>query len=91
MDKDKVRQFALGLGVDVVGFAAIDDYQSPRSPDPRKILPGVRSIVVTGFKELRGALESEFPRAGTVCRMGSIDLGLSTCLLYTSPSPRDRS
>jgi len=78
MDKDKVRDFARGLGADVVGFAAIDDYQSPRSPDPRRILAGVRSMVVVGFKELQGALESDFPRVGMVCRMGSIDLGFST-------------
>ncbi len=78
MDKDKVRDFALSLGADVVGFASIDDYQSPQSPDPRQILPGVRSIVVVGFKELQGALDSEFPRVGTVCRLGSLDLCLST-------------
>lgn len=78
MDKEKVREFALSLGADVVGFASIADYQSPRSPDPRRILPGVRSMVVFGFKELRGALDSEFPRVGTVCRMGSMGLGLST-------------
>jgi len=77
MDKDKVREFALGLGVDVVGFASIDDYHSPLSPDPRKILPAVRSIVVMGHRELQGALDSEFPRVGTVCRMASISFGLN--------------
>ena len=76
MDKEKVREFALSLGADVVGFASIDDYQSPRSPDPRRILPGVRSLVVMGFREMRGAVESDFPRVGMVCRLGSMELGL---------------
>ena len=76
MDKQKVREFALGLGADVVGFASIDDYQSPRSPDPKKILSGVRSLVVLGFKELRGAVESNFPRVGMACRLGSMEVGL---------------
>ena len=77
MDKDKVREFGLGLGADVVGFASIDDYQSPRSPDPRKILSGVRSLVVMGFREIQGAVESDFPRVGMVCRLGSIEVALS--------------
>jgi len=78
MDKEKVRDFALGLGVDTVGFASIDDYQSPLSPDPRQILPDVRSMVVFGFKELEGAVESENPRVGTVNRMGVLDLCWNT-------------
>ncbi|MFC2122495.1 4Fe-4S binding protein [Bacteroidota bacterium] len=78
MDKEKVRDFALGLGVDTVGFASIDDYQSPLSPDARQILPNVRSMVVFGFRELEGAVESENPRVGTVNRMGVLDLCWST-------------
>lgn len=77
MDKDKVREFALGLGADVVGFAAIDDYQSPRSPDPRKILPGVRSLAVMGFREIHGAVESDFTRVAMMCRMGSMEIALN--------------
>ena len=39
LDKKVVRDFALGLGADVVGFAAIEDYKSPRSPDPKRFCP----------------------------------------------------
>jgi len=77
MDKHKVREFALGLGADVVGFASIDSYQSPRSPDPRKILPGVRSLAVMGFREIHGSVESDFPRVAMVCRMGSMEVALN--------------
>ena len=78
MDKDEVREFAVGLGADIVGFASIDDYQSRRSPDPKRILPGVQSLVVMGFREIRGAVESEFPRVGMVCRLGSLEIALNT-------------
>lgn len=77
MDKDKVRELTFGLGADAVGFASIDDYQSPRSPDPRKILPDVCSLVVMGFREIRGAVESDFPRLGMVCRLGSMGLAMN--------------
>ena len=52
MDKEQIRQYGLELGADVVGFAAIEDYQSKQSPDPKAILPGVKSIVVMGYREL---------------------------------------
>ncbi len=71
LDKKVVRDFALSLGADVVGFAAIEDYKSPRSPDPHKILTGVRSLVVMGIRELHGATESGVNRAGWTCRMTS--------------------
>lgn len=74
LDRKRVRDFALGLGADVVGFAAIDDYYSPRSPDPRKILPDVRSMIVMGFRELAGAVESDYPRVGMMCRLGSLEV-----------------
>lgn len=41
MSKEQIRQYALGVGADVVGFAAIADYQSPLSPAPQVIMPGV--------------------------------------------------
>lgn len=71
LDKKAVRDLALSLGADVVGFAAIEDYQSPRSPDPKKLLPGVRSLVVMGIRELHGATESGVNRAGWNCRAAS--------------------
>jgi epoxyqueuosine reductase QueG len=50
--KEDIRQFILGQGADVVGFAAAEDYESPLSPDLVSILPGVKSLVVLGFREL---------------------------------------
>jgi epoxyqueuosine reductase QueG len=56
--KEKIREKAKSLGADLVGFANIKDYNSPRSPDPKSILPGVKSIVVLGFRDCGGAIES---------------------------------
>jgi epoxyqueuosine reductase len=50
--KEVIRQFALGLGVDDVGFAAVSDYNSPRSPKIETICPGAQTIIVLAFKEL---------------------------------------
>jgi epoxyqueuosine reductase QueG len=75
-DKEKIKNYGLELGADVVGFAAIEDYQSKQSPDPRTILPGVRSIVVMGYREITGAVESENPRISMCSRMGGMELSL---------------
>ncbi len=50
--KEKIRDFILGLGVDDVGFAAVSDYNSPRSPKIETIMPKAKSIVVLAYKEL---------------------------------------
>lgn len=50
--KEKIREFVLGMGVDDVGFAAVADYQSPRSPKLESIFPGAKSMVVMAYKEL---------------------------------------
>jgi epoxyqueuosine reductase len=74
MEKEGIRKFGHQLQADLVGFAAIDDYHSRRSPDPKNILPGVRSIVVLGFRELDGALESENTRTAMSCRMSTMSM-----------------
>ena len=56
MNKEDIRKIGLSHGADVVGFAAVEDYQSKRSPNPKTILPGIRSMVVLGFRELDGGL-----------------------------------
>jgi len=76
MDKEQIRQVAYELGADAVGFAAVEDYDSPRSPDPGTILPGVRSIIVMGYRENHGAVESENPRISMASRMGAMELSL---------------
>lgn len=76
MDKEKIREYALELGADVVGFAAIDDYENKGAVDPEKILPGVKSLVVLGYREINGAVESENDRTMMASRMASMDSSL---------------
>ncbi len=74
MIKESIRQTGLTYGADVVGFAAVGDYQSKRSPDPQTILPGIRSIIVLGFRELNGSLASDIGRISMHGRIGQMDL-----------------
>jgi len=76
MDKEQIRQFGNELGADAVGFAAIEDYQSQKLPDPRIILPDVKSMIVLGYRELNGAVESENSRASMASRMGAMEFSL---------------
>ncbi len=82
-EKDAIRSFALQLGADVVGFAAIEAYRSVRSPAPESILPGVRSIIVTGYRETHGAVESANPRVSMGSRMGAMELSLKNNFLLS--------
>lgn len=50
--KNRIKEFALGLGVEDVGVAKVEDYQSPQSPSLESIFPGVKSMVVLAYKEL---------------------------------------
>jgi len=50
--KDKIREYVLEMGVDDVGFAAVSDYHSPRSPKIQSIFPEARSMVVMAYREL---------------------------------------
>lgn len=50
--KQNIREFALSLGVDDVGFASVVDYDSPRSPKIEAISPDIKSIIVLAYKEL---------------------------------------
>jgi epoxyqueuosine reductase len=74
MDKENIRQYCRDLGADVVGFASIDDYQSKKTPALNTILPSVKSMIVLGYRELDGAVESENYRTSMSARMGSMDL-----------------
>jgi epoxyqueuosine reductase len=76
MDKEQIKQFGYELGTDAVGFAATEDYQSQKSPDPRTILPNVKSIIVLGYRELNGAVESENNRVSMASRMGAMEFSL---------------
>ena len=56
--KKRIKEFALSMGVDDMGVAAVPDYKSPRSPDLQTILPGAKSLIVLAYKSLSN-LESE--------------------------------
>lgn len=75
--KEEIRDWGYDLGADAVGFAAKEDYRSPKSPDLEKLMPGVRSIIVLGFKELHGGLESPVGRLGMMNRLCSMDTAKS--------------
>jgi len=72
--KEAIRNFGRENGADVVGFAAIGDYHSQRTPDPSALLPGVRSMVVLGYRELDGGLESENGRIRMMSRLALMSL-----------------
>jgi epoxyqueuosine reductase QueG len=74
MNREEIRKMGLASGADVVGFAAVEDYKSDRAPDPKTILPGIRSMVVLGFRELDGGLASDIGRISMHSRLGQMDL-----------------
>ncbi len=73
MKKEDIRTFARGLGVDAVGFLALADYKSPKSPDPRSYLPKAQSLIVFGHRMIDGALDSKNPRFNIAGRMAVMD------------------
>ena len=76
MEKENIRQYGIELGADVVGFAAIEDYKSKKTVDPKTILPGVKSAIVLGYRENHGSLESDNTRIAMMSRMGNMELAL---------------
>ncbi len=50
--KNKIREFALGLGIDDIGFAGIQDYKSPRSPQIGEIFPDAKTIIIMANREM---------------------------------------
>jgi epoxyqueuosine reductase len=55
--EEEIKKYGRELGADAVGFASIENYRSPKSPDLKTILPEARSLVVFGYREVDGALE----------------------------------
>lgn len=83
MSKKEIREYALSLGVDAVGFTSITDYKSQRSPDPHTILPDVKSIIVLGHRMIDGALDSQNMRVAMAARMGVMDTSKSHLYLIS--------
>jgi len=81
MSKEDIRNYAMNLGADAVGFAAIADYKSPKSPDPKLILPKVKSIVVAAYRELDGGVESMNARTCMSGRMALMELSAKNVYL----------
>ena len=38
--EEEIRRYGRELGADVVGFASVESYRSPKSPELKSILPG---------------------------------------------------
>jgi len=82
MSKEEIRKYGLDMGVDVIGFASLEDYKSERSPDPRSILPKAKSIIILGHRMIDGALDSNNPRINMVGRMGVMDTSKNHLYLF---------
>ncbi len=89
MNKEEIRKMGLASGADVVGFAAVEDYKSKRAPDPKAIFPGIRSMIVMGFRELDGGLASDIGRISMHSRLGQMDLTKS-CTYRMAKAIEDR-
>jgi epoxyqueuosine reductase QueG len=57
--KQNIKEFVLGLGVDDVGFTAVNNYISPKSPNISSISPNLKTIVVLAYKELSSCESSD--------------------------------
>ncbi|MHC4216183.1 MAG: 4Fe-4S binding protein [Planctomycetota bacterium] len=57
LDADTVKKEAKRLGADMVGIAPVDRWEgAPKQMDPRYIMPEAKSIIVMGFRVMRGSL-----------------------------------
>ncbi len=74
--KERVKRFALDLGVEDVGFGAASDYNSPLSPKIETIFPKVKTLIVMAFRELSNC-ESENKRIAMGGRIDSMEFARS--------------
>ena len=70
--KQKIRDFALSLGVDDVGFAAVGEYHSTLTPPVADIFPGVRTLIVLAYREASHC-ESENMRIAMGGRLATVE------------------
>lgn len=53
----EIKSLALDLGADIVGVAPIDRWEgAPLQMDPRQVMPEAKSVIVMGFRVMRGSL-----------------------------------
>lgn len=50
--KEEIKDYALGIGVDDIGFASINNYNSPNTPPIKEIYPEAKTIIVLAFQQL---------------------------------------
>lgn len=74
--KEEIREFVLGLGVDDVGFATVDDYKSPLSPPLADSLSEGKSLIIMAFRELDNC-ESDNPQIAFGGRMDLMEFARS--------------
>ena len=57
LDAKTVKEYAKRLGADIVGIASMDRFEgAPPQMDPRYIMPKAKSMIVMGFRVMRGSL-----------------------------------
>ncbi len=72
--KEEIRKYGRELGANALGFASLESYRSPKSPNLNTILPNARSLIVFGYREIDGALESANARISIASRVAVMDL-----------------
>jgi len=72
--EEEIRKYGCELGADALGFASLESYRSPKSPNLNTILPNARSLIVFGYREIDGALESANARISMASRVAVMDL-----------------
>lgn len=57
MTTEEVKQYAKSFGADIVGITSLDRFEGvPAQMDPRFIMPEAKSMIVMGFRVMRGSL-----------------------------------
>lgn len=57
MTKQEIKEYAKRLGADIVGITSMDRFEgAPPQMDPRFIMPEAKSMIVMGFRVMRGSL-----------------------------------
>jgi len=57
LDAKTIKEYAKELGADIVGIASMDRFEgAPPQMDPRFIMPKAKSMIVMGFRVMRGSL-----------------------------------
>jgi epoxyqueuosine reductase len=57
LEAKDIKALAKSLGADIVGIASMDRFEgAPLQMDPRQIMPQAKSMIVMGFRVMRGSL-----------------------------------